>query len=144
MSPFAVALRELRFARGLRQAELASLVGCQRTYLSAVENDQYVAPPPDFVERLRSSLALTDDEARDLEAARVRSRRSYQVPDDAPQAVYELVFELFAKLDGLNAPMVEALTQMLKASNPARPPPSNVEGRIRRKDRRQAGKEAAV
>jgi len=39
VSPFAEALRDLRFSRGVRQQELADMVGCERSYVSALEND---------------------------------------------------------------------------------------------------------
>ncbi len=48
-------LRALRLAKGLRQAELARLVGRHQTVIGPYERDEY-APPPDIVERLARAL----------------------------------------------------------------------------------------
>ncbi len=138
MSPFAAALRGLRFERGLRQADLADLVGCHRTYVSALENDLSVAPPAQFVDRLAVALALSAGSKESVEQARQRSRRAYQVPDDAPQEVYEFLFDLFQKIDRLSAPKVEALGKVLNLPDKAEPLPRHLETRVRRSDRRAA------
>lgn len=48
-------LRALRLAKGLRQAELARLVGRHQTAIGPYERDEY-APSPDIVERLARAL----------------------------------------------------------------------------------------
>lgn len=54
-SSFGRRLRALRVAKGLRQAELARLVGRHQTAIGPYERDEY-APPPDIVERLARAL----------------------------------------------------------------------------------------
>ncbi|MCS6778484.1 MAG: helix-turn-helix domain-containing protein [Geminicoccaceae bacterium] len=54
-SSFGRRLRSLRLAKGLRQAELARLVGRHQTAIGPWERDEY-APPPDIVERLARAL----------------------------------------------------------------------------------------
>jgi transcriptional regulator with XRE-family HTH domain len=54
-SSFGRRLRALRLAKGLRQAELARLVGRHQTAIGPYERDEY-APPPDIVERLARAL----------------------------------------------------------------------------------------
>jgi transcriptional regulator with XRE-family HTH domain len=144
MSPFAIALRNLRFGRGLSQDHLAAAVGCQRTYVSGLENDNHVAPPAAFVARIRDALPLSEQEYAALEGARLRSRRSYQVPEDSAPAVYELVYELFSRLDQLTGPMVEALTKVLQLSEQPPPLPRLPAGRVLRRDRREATKEETM
>ncbi|QHE83382.1 helix-turn-helix transcriptional regulator [Hydrogenophaga sp. BPS33] len=118
MSPFSEALRSLRFQLGLRQQELADLVGCDRTYLSALENDQRPAPTIEFLERLIQALALNEEEAEGLRSARSRSRRTYTVPGDSPQATYDFVHDLFTRLDKLTTRHLRALSAVLQISDP--------------------------
>lgn len=54
-SSFGRRLRALRLAKGLRQAELARLVGRHQTAIGPYERDEY-APSPDIVERLARAL----------------------------------------------------------------------------------------
>jgi len=54
-STFGRRLRALRLAKGLRQAELARLVGRHQTAIGPYERDEY-APPPEIVERLARAL----------------------------------------------------------------------------------------
>lgn len=54
-SSFGRRLRALRLAKGLRQAELARLVGRHQTAIGPYERDEY-APAPDIVERLAREL----------------------------------------------------------------------------------------
>lgn len=135
MSPFAQALRQLRYLGGLRQQELADLIGCERSYISALENDIKQAPPEAFVEALCKVLALTDHDAAMLRRARQKSRRHYSVPADASTQAYELAHELFTRLDRLNTLQIQGLMAILQLGDmTAGPVPT--EGRIRRKDRR--------
>ena len=142
MSPFADALRTLRFRRGLRQQELADLVGCDRSYLSALENDLKHAASDTLVRELSSALELPDGEASALATARERSRRTYVVPADTPMQGYDLVYELFDRLEGLSELQIQAMRAVLQMGD--RSKASGVEGRIRRRPTQPSAKESAV
>ena len=75
LSPFAEALRQLRFIRGLRQQDVAERVGCERSYLSALENDVKGAPDAKFVDALALTLGLSDEERDALQVARCEASR---------------------------------------------------------------------
>ena len=122
MSPFAISLRKIRFARGLRQQEFADLVGCERSYVSALENDI----------------------KQELREARAKSRRRYEVPPESPDQVYEFVYELFARLESLSVLQLQGLRTILELGDGVAPPAVLPEGRIRRKDRRQPNLDAAT
>jgi transcriptional regulator with XRE-family HTH domain len=121
MSPFAEALRALRFQLGLRQQELSQLAGCDRSYLSALENDLKSAPTATFLDALSGALQLPGAEANDLRRARERSRRSCAMPADAPAATYDLVYDLFSSLDRLCAKELKALKAVLEIGDPIAP-----------------------
>jgi transcriptional regulator with XRE-family HTH domain len=144
MSPFAEALRTLRFERGLRQFELANLLDCPRSYISALENDINMAPPIEFVEKLGVAIELSVEAKAALQQALERSCRGYHVPDDAPRQVYEFVYDLFQKIDRLSAAKLEALGKVLNLPDQAVSFPRQHEARVRRSDRRQADEENAM
>lgn len=144
MSPFADALRTLRFKHGLRQQELADLVGCDRSYLSAVENDLKRAPSATFVRTVSSALKLSEADAAGLQRARDRSQRAYVVPADTPMQAYDFVFELFACLEGLSSLQVQAMRAVLELGRAPGTTALSVEGRIRRSDRRIKDQEEAM
>jgi transcriptional regulator with XRE-family HTH domain len=144
VSPFADALRNLRFKLGLRQQALADLVGCDRSYLSALENDLKHAPSAAFVQTLGAALKLSDADVAGLQRARERSQRAYVVPADTPMQAYDFVYELFACLEGLNSLQVQAMRAVLELGGAPRSASMAVEGRIRRIDRRPKEQEEAM
>lgn len=144
MSPFAAALRDLRFKKGLRQYEVADRVGCERSYISSIETDLKQAPPAAFLDRLCRQLGLSNEERNELVRARLKSRRNYSVPSDVSSETYEFVHELFERIEQLSRPQLQALCAVLQlgAGPVAQAMPS--EGRIRRSDRRDPAKEAPM
>ena len=144
MSPFADALRQLRLRRGLRQQALADLVGCERSYISALENDLKKEPPPAFVDGIGQVLDLPSEEAAELRQALAKSRRAYAVPAQAPRETYEFVYDLFASLDSLSLLQLQGLRTVLQLGNAQQGPLHESDVRIRRKDRRLEQKEVAM
>jgi transcriptional regulator with XRE-family HTH domain len=136
VSPFADALRQLRFARGMRQQELADRVGCERSYVSAIENDVKQAPVAAFVDKVCAVLQLDEAESTVLHQARARSRRRYSIPPQAPKEAYEFASEFFTRLDRLSALQLQGLMTILLLGDLSKTLDQPVEGRIRRRDRR--------
>lgn len=138
VSPFADALRRVRFSKGLRQQDLADLMNCQRSYVSALESDLRQAPPEEFVGRLCAQLQLSASETRGLRQARIKSQRVFVVPTEVPPASFELVFDLFERLSRLSDPQLRALSAILEMPGLPVDAPQPSEGRIRRRDRRSS------
>lgn len=136
MSPFADALRRLRFARGMRQQELADRVGCERSYVSALENDIKQAPAAAFVDKVCAVLQLDEAESTALHQARQRSRRRYSLPPEAPKEAYEFASEFFTRMERLSALQLQGLMTILQLGDLPGALDHPVEGRIRRRDRR--------
>jgi transcriptional regulator with XRE-family HTH domain len=61
MSPFATAFRDLRIAYGLRQAEFATRLGFEQSYISAIELGTKGPSTLDFMERLVERLELSEE-----------------------------------------------------------------------------------
>jgi transcriptional regulator with XRE-family HTH domain len=113
MTPLALALKTLRFRKGLRQQVVAERACCDRGHLSGLENDLKPTPSPEFLERLILAMDLSEKEANELRTARKKSRRNYTLPSDLPEEAYELAYRLFARLDTLSASHVRALIEVL-------------------------------
>ena len=58
MSPFSESLHSIRVRHGLRQVELAKLVGYEQSYISALEVGLKGPPTDEFVERLTAAIPL--------------------------------------------------------------------------------------
>jgi len=135
MSPFAETLRALRMQHGLRQGDLAQLLGCDRGKISALENDLRESVSEAFVADLVTALSLSAQEYEHLLTAMRESQRSYLVPVDAPPKAYRLAHELFLRLDTLPERQIDALRLVLKLHQGESPSPTLTRSRLHRKDR---------
>lgn len=134
MNPFAELIRSLRVKRGLRQFELAALLGCGRRTITAAENGAGHGVKNELAERLRDALALSGEEQAELEEAVKRSQRVYSIPEQAPAAAYELVHELFDRLERLTALEIDAIRLILRM-HLERLPAGQASGRLIRSDK---------
>lgn len=116
MSPFSILFRRVREKSGLRQKDLAELLGYEQSYLSAVEIGTKGPPTPEFVQKLILVLALNEYEARQLLEAMDASQRKIQIPSDAPEGVFLLGYELRKQIDHLHPSQVEAMLAILRLS----------------------------
>lgn len=114
MSPFAVALRELRLLRRLRQSDAAELLGYEQTYISALEVGTKGPPPGAFVDRVVRVFELNDSNEKRLRDAHDASQRRVVIPADAPEAVYRLVNELRQQIDQLHPAQIELMRVALR------------------------------
>lgn len=121
MSPFAEALRRLRTGRGLRQEDLAQMLGCDRGKISAVENDQREEVAQDFVEQVATIVQATEEERLALLEAMRSSQRSYVVPPGAPSKVFLLARELFDRLDVLSEEQIDVLRVVIRLGSSGAP-----------------------
>lgn len=125
MSPFSILFRHTRDKSGLRQKDLAELLGYEQSYVSAIEIGTKGPPTLEFVHKLISVLALNEDEAQKLWEAMDASQRKIQIPSDAPEGIFLLGYELRKQIDHLHPLQVEAMLAILrlstamKASEPA-------------------------
>lgn len=134
MSPFSKFFRQVREKSGLRQKDLAELLGYEQSYLSSVEIGTKGPPTPEFVQKLISVLTLNDDEARQLWEAVEASQRKIQIPSDAPEGIFLLGYELRKQIDHLHPSQVEAMLAILRLSTAMKvAEPSGIQNAGRRK-----------
>lgn len=117
MSPFAPLIRLLRKKRNLRQKEAAELLGCEPSYLSALENGLKNPPQSaDFLDLLIKRYQLNDEEIKKLLDAHKRSQRRYLLPLNATSDEYELFYLLNNRIGELLPTEITLMRMILGSS----------------------------
>lgn len=139
-SPFAIFLRALRLRSGMRQHELATLLGYEQTYISAIELG--VKPPSEeFLGRLQRILSLNDRDSVEMQQAVEKSRRRFVLPTDVPTETYLLCHELWEKIDRLYPAQIRAIRDLVRIDELLADEPTYGPARLRR---RQAKEDAEM
>ncbi len=109
MSPFSITLKEFRRQRGLRQNQLAKTLGCEPSYISALENN--LKPPTNraLLSRLATALDLDDSEREMLDQSIRDSQSRYTLPSNVPVEVFYLCKKLWAQIDALKPAQVKII-----------------------------------
>ena len=94
MSPFARQLKKIRTEKQLQQKTMAETIGCEQSYLSALETDAKVPPQGEKLLHLIKKLKLTVEEESALLAAAEQSRRFIRLPLRAPTQLFEICHAL--------------------------------------------------
>lgn len=114
MSPFANLLGDLRNRRGMRQKDLADLLGYEQSYISAMEVGTKGTPTIEFISKMSQRLNLDEAEKKELELAIARSDRKVVLPVNASQKLYELCYELRLAVDQLLPSQIEMMLRILR------------------------------
>ncbi|WP_287879509.1 helix-turn-helix transcriptional regulator [Aquitalea sp.] len=138
MSPFAHLLHELRMRFGIRQGDLAELVGYEQSYVSALEVGIKGPPPPAFVNKLISALHLASHDQERLHAAVTASQRKLVIDVDAPQEVYHLVADLHQHLATLHPAQVRMIREVLSMREVLAEPVPEPVRRLKRRKKEEA------
>ena len=113
MSPFSQSLHSLRVRHGLRQVELAKLIGYEQSYISALEVGLKGPPTDEFLERVSAAMALTEAERDALRAAALASQRKLVIEPDAPPDIYWLLSDLRDEVEHLTPLQVRMIRDVL-------------------------------
>ncbi|MDN3575693.1 helix-turn-helix transcriptional regulator [Chitinimonas viridis] len=114
MSPFADHLFQLRRSRGLRQKDLANLLGIGTSYLCALETGRKEPPSEQQLARMAKAMALDQSEyAAFVEVANL-SRRNLEIPIDASVDEYQIAHALIRRMGELTCEQVAAISMILK------------------------------
>lgn len=114
MSPFAHYLHELRLKHGIRQTELAELLGYEQSYISALEIGTKGPPTPEFLAKLARAFEMDDPERRELEQIAEASQRKLALDTESPQGLYWMLYELRQHVDKLHPAQVQMIRDILK------------------------------
>lgn len=98
---------------GIRQNELAELIGYDQTYISALEVGLKGPPTPEFVDKLVTALPLTPAEADEIRVAAKASDRKLVLDPDAHPDVYWMLDALRRRLDRLHPAQARMIRELL-------------------------------
>lgn len=131
-SPFSTFLRDLRVRSGMRQHELAKLLGYEQAYVSAIELG---AKPPseEFLGKLNRGLSLSDRDILEMRLAAEKSKRRFVLPPDVPTETYLLCHELWEKIDRLYPAQIRALRDLVRIDELLADEPTYGPTRVRRR-----------
>jgi transcriptional regulator with XRE-family HTH domain len=113
MSPFSVALRQLRAELELAQGELASRLGFRQAYISALECGTKLPKNDELVRKIVDALDLDPAQENMLRQAFAVSRRFDLPPPGAPAAAYNYFAQLSEALPTLSSADFKALSAVL-------------------------------
>lgn len=116
MTPFGRYLEKLRRSRGLQQSLLASEVGIQSCYVSAMENGRKAPASPKVLQKMVRVLELTNSEQRQFWASVAQSKMSRKVPSGTSRREYVLIDELWSRLGTLTETQVQIISLALKST----------------------------
>lgn len=133
MSPFARQLHDLRIRLGIRQNELAELIGYDQTYISALEVGLKGPPTPEFVDKLISLLPLTPVEVQELRYAAQASDRKLVLEPDAHPDIYWMLDALRRRLQELHPAQARLIRELLDLPDVVRKHESEPMQRLRRR-----------
>lgn len=80
MTPFSTFLIKFRQERGLRQNQMASLLGVEQSYLSALESGQKPPPRKVKLDYIAQKLELNETQTQDLALAAKISEKTIKIP----------------------------------------------------------------
>lgn len=114
MTPFAEFLFQLRRTRGLRQKELADLLGVDSSYLSALEGGRRDPPASGRLEHFARILGLSQDQTGEMLRSAAMSGRRIDIPDDASREEYILAHEFATELGSFSGAQIELMRTFLR------------------------------
>jgi len=93
MSPFAHTLKKYRANKNLQQKHLAEIIGCEPSYLSALETDAKAPPQKEKLLQLLKKLNLSAEEEAEILLAAEKSKRSIKLPLKGSKLLFEICHE---------------------------------------------------
>jgi transcriptional regulator with XRE-family HTH domain len=99
---------------GIRQLDLANLLGCEQSFISSLEIGSRGPPTDEFVTRLIDALNLEGEELAALLQSVQESKRKYVLPSSAPTDVYRMCAELWADMDRLHPAQVQMIREVIR------------------------------
>lgn len=138
MSPFADTFYQIRMRYGIRQKELAQIMGFEQTYLSAIEVDKKGPPPNEFIQRFIQKLQLTELEASQLFDAAEASQRKFTLSKELHQDVFWMMRDMRARLPELSTVQINLIREILNLKDTLAQKPIETIRPIKRRRNKEA------
>lgn len=113
MTPFGERLEQLRRERGLKQVELAELVGIKASYVSVLERGHKGAPSKYVLKKIIEKLHLSEQEQKALLHDAEISDFTLKIPTGISRSEFELIHQLKNVLGSLNEDQILIMKTVL-------------------------------
>ncbi|WP_259241815.1 helix-turn-helix domain-containing protein [Rheinheimera pacifica] len=113
MTPFGECLEKFRRDRGLKQFELAELVGIKASYVSVLERGHKGPPSKYILRQIIEKLELSEQEKQKLLHDAAISDYTFKVPYGTSRLEFELLHQLRNQLGTLNESQVLIMKTVL-------------------------------
>ena len=118
---------------GIRQNELAELIGYDQTYISALEVGLKGPPTPEFVDKLVEGLALSRTEEAALRSAAEVSDRKLVLDADSHPEIYLMLAALKRRLRELHPAQARMIRELIDLPDTVRQQEQEPVKRLRRR-----------
>jgi transcriptional regulator with XRE-family HTH domain len=99
---------------GIRQSDLAAMLGYEQSYVSALEIGTKGPPTEEFVSKLTSVLELNDEDRNLLAIAVRESQRKYVIPVDASAEAFRMYRDLWDSLVDLHPTQMQIIRDVIR------------------------------
>ena len=113
MTPFTIALKDIRLSRSLNQRACADKLGWTQSYLSSFETGVRPAPKRRITEYIAKRLGLTEGELVKLQTAAENSREIIRIPKRIDLKKREILLRLSESLSSLSDAQVNIISLIL-------------------------------
>lgn len=124
-------------SRGIRQSDLAELVGYERSYIAALEASIKGPPTNEFVGKLISALSLSKPEEQLLLQALMASERKLVLDPQSSQEIYWLLADLRQQLPNLHPAQIKIMRDIIAMQGSLATQVHESDWRIRRRTKEE-------
>lgn len=99
--------------RGIRQGDLAEMIGYEQTYISALEVGTKGPPTHEFVDRLVNALSLAPVEEEEVRGAAEASDRKIVLQAEMPESVFWMMKKLRDNIETLHPAQIAMINDVI-------------------------------
>lgn len=110
---FSVMLKSIRTSQGYKQFEYAKILGCEPSYLSALERGKKDPPKPDKLEKLIQRMNLSAEQAQNLRNAAEYRINNIKIPRESNEIVREMLVQLNKKISSITNYQAKLISHVL-------------------------------
>jgi len=110
---FSLMLKSIRISHGYKQFQYAKILGCEPSYLSALERGKKEPPKPYKLEQMIQRMNLSEDQAQRLRNAAEYRINNIKIPRESSEVVREMCVQLNKKLSSITIAQARLITQVL-------------------------------
>ncbi|MFD1122456.1 helix-turn-helix domain-containing protein [Methylophilus flavus] len=106
-------LKSIRTSQGYKQFEYAKILGCEPSYLSALERGKKDPPKPEKLEKLIQRMNLSENQAQKLRNAAEYRINNIKIPRESNEIVREMFVLLNKKSSSITNYQAKLIRQVL-------------------------------